>query len=165
VVALGNHELDYGLPHLLFLEKMANFPIINANLYIKKYFKRLMRPYLIMNVDGFDVMFIGIITEKVLDSIRRDSQIGTFITLEDAAAETGRICDAYKDEDIDLTILLTHIGIESDMALAAMLKPEWGVDMILGAIRTPIWNNLLWSIISLSLRLQWELIKLGASIF
>jgi len=132
VVTLGNHELDYGLPHLLFLEKMANFPIINANLYIKKYFKRLMRPYLIINVDGFDVLFIGIITEKVLDSIRRDSQIGTFITLEDAAAETGRICDAYKDEDIDLTILLTHIGIESDMALAAMLKPEWGVDMILG---------------------------------
>ncbi|MEG4444117.1 metallophosphoesterase [Microcoleus sp. AT9_B5] len=31
VVTLGNHELDYGLPHLLFLEKMANFPIVNAN--------------------------------------------------------------------------------------------------------------------------------------
>ncbi len=132
VVTLGNHELDYGLPHLLFLEKMANFPIINANLYIKKYFKRLMQPYFIKNVDGFDILFIGIVTEKVLDTIRRDTQIGTFITLEDAAAETGRICDAYKDEDIDLTILLTHIGIESDMALAAMLKPEWGVDMILG---------------------------------
>lgn len=132
VVTLGNHELDYGLPHLLFLEKMANFPIINANLYIKKYFKRLMQPYFIKNVDGFDILFIGIVTEKVLDTIRRDTQIGTFITLEDAAAETGRICDAYKDEDIDLTILLTHIGIESDMALAAMLKPEWGIDMILG---------------------------------
>ena len=26
VVSLGNHELDYGLPHLLFLEKIANFP-------------------------------------------------------------------------------------------------------------------------------------------
>ena len=24
VVALGNHEFDYGLPHLLFLEKVAN---------------------------------------------------------------------------------------------------------------------------------------------
>ena len=35
VVALGNHEFDYGLPHLLFLEKMANFPVVNANLYIK----------------------------------------------------------------------------------------------------------------------------------
>ena len=43
VVTLGNHEFDYGLPHLLFLEKMANFPIVNANLYITKYNKRLMR--------------------------------------------------------------------------------------------------------------------------
>ena len=60
VVTLGNHELDYGLPHLLFLEKMANFPIVNANLYIKKYNKRLMNPYVILNVDGFDIMFIGI---------------------------------------------------------------------------------------------------------
>ena len=63
VVTLGNHELDYGLPHLLFLEKMANFPIVNANLYIKKYNKRLMNPYLILNVDGFDIMFIGIVTD------------------------------------------------------------------------------------------------------
>ncbi|MFB8787774.1 MAG: metallophosphoesterase [Potamolinea sp.] len=47
VVTLGNHELDYGLPHLLFLEKMANFPIVNANLYITKYNKRLMNPYII----------------------------------------------------------------------------------------------------------------------
>ena len=66
VVTLGNHELDYGFPHLLFLEKMANFPIVNANLYIKKYGKRLMNPYIILNVDGFDVMFIGIVTEEVL---------------------------------------------------------------------------------------------------
>ena len=55
VVSLGNHEFDYGLPHLLFLEKMANFPIVNANLYIKKYNKRLMRPYIILNMAGFDI--------------------------------------------------------------------------------------------------------------
>ena len=54
-VALGNHEFDYGLPHLLFLEKMANFPIVNANLYIKKYNKRLMNPYLIVKKAGFDI--------------------------------------------------------------------------------------------------------------
>lgn len=132
VVTLGNHELDYGLPHLLFLEKMANFPIVNANLYIKKYHKRLMRPYVILNVDGFDIMFIGIITETVLQSIQQDRDIGAFITLEDAATEVGRICNAYRNEDIDLTILLTHIGFESDKELAAMLDPEWGVDIIIG---------------------------------
>ncbi len=132
VVTLGNHELDYGLPHLLFLEKLANFPIVNANLYIKKYHKRLMRPYLILNVDGFDILFIGIITESVLNSLKMDNDISSFVGLEDAAAEVGKICNAYKDDDIDLTVLLTHIGFESDKELAAMLDPEWGVDMIIG---------------------------------
>ena len=132
VVTLGNHELDYGFPHLLFLEKMANFPIVNANLYIKKYSKRLMNPYIILNVDGFDIMFIGIVTEEVLSSLKLDTSIGTFVGLEDAAAEVGKICNTYKNEDIDLTILLTHIGFEEDKKLAAMLDPEWGVDIIIG---------------------------------
>ncbi|MFA5629759.1 MAG: bifunctional UDP-sugar hydrolase/5'-nucleotidase [Dehalococcoidales bacterium] len=131
-VCLGNHEFDYGLPQLLFLEKMANFPIVNANLYIRKYGKRLMKPYLILRVDGFDIMFIGIITEKVLDSLKKEQLIGSFISLEDAANEVGIITDAYKNDDIDLTILLTHIGHESDIELAKILNPEWGVDIILG---------------------------------
>ncbi len=132
VVTLGNHELDYGFPHLLLLEKMANFPIVNANLYIKKYNKRLMNPYVILNVDGFDIMFIGITTEEVLKSLKLDASIGTFISLEDAAGEVGKICNAYKNDDIDLTVILTHIGFEEDKKLAALLDPEWGVDMIIG---------------------------------
>jgi 5'-nucleotidase / UDP-sugar diphosphatase len=132
VVSLGNHEFDYGLPHLLFLEKMANFPIVNANLYIKKYNKRLMRPYVILKKAGFDILFTGIITDKVIDSIKSDKLVGSFISLEDAAQEVGKITNAYKNNDIDLTVLLTHIGYESDLELAKMLKPEWGVDMIIG---------------------------------
>jgi 5'-nucleotidase / UDP-sugar diphosphatase len=132
VVALGNHEFDYGLPHLLFLEKMANFPVVNANLYIKGYNKRLMLPYLIMERDGFKVLFTGIITEKILDSLSRDDPVTSFITLEEASREVGKIMNAYKHDDIDLTVLLTHIGLESDRELAAMLDPEWGVDMIIG---------------------------------
>lgn len=132
VVALGNHEFDYGLPHLLFLEKMANFPIVNANLYIKPYHKRLMSPYLIIKKDGFDILFTGILTEKVIDSIKQDELIGSFVTLEEASQEVGRICNAYKKDDIDLTILLTHIGFESDIELARMLNKQWGVDMMIG---------------------------------
>ncbi|MFZ2258754.1 MAG: bifunctional UDP-sugar hydrolase/5'-nucleotidase [Clostridiaceae bacterium] len=132
VVTLGNHELDHGLPHLLFLEKMANFPIVNANLYIKQYGKRLMTPYLITELGGYNILFIGIITESVLDSLAQDELIGTFVSIEDAAIEVGKICNAYKREDIDLTIALTHIGFESDIELARLLKPEWGVDLIIG---------------------------------
>lgn len=129
VATLGNHEFDYGLPHLLFLEKMANFPTVNANLYIKKYHKRLMQPYVILNKAGFDILFIGIITDDVIDSLKRD-EIGSFVSLEQASNEVGRITNAYKNDDIDLTILLTHIGFEVDKELARMLEPEWGIDMI-----------------------------------
>jgi 5'-nucleotidase len=132
VVALGNHEFDYGLPHLLFLEKMANFPIVNANLYIKKYNKRLMKPFHIINKAGFDILFTGIITEKIMDSLKMDKLIGSFVTLEEASNEVGKICNAYKNDDIDLTIILSHIGYDSDVELAKMLNPEWGVDMIIG---------------------------------
>jgi 5'-nucleotidase len=132
VVSLGNHELDYGLEHLLFLEKMANFPIVNANLYIKKYHKRLMQPHIVLKKGGLSILFIGIITEKVMDSISRDSTIGSFISLEEASAEVGRICDVYKNDDIDLTVLLTHIGFDSDKELARLLNPAWGVDLIIG---------------------------------
>jgi 5'-nucleotidase len=132
VVALGNHEFDYGLPQLLFLERVANFPIVNANLYIKPYGKRLMKPFYIIKKAGLDLLFTGIITEKVMDALKLDQLIGSFITLEEAGREVGKICNAYRNDDIDLTILLTHIGYESDIELAKMLKPEWGVDLIIG---------------------------------
>ncbi len=132
VVALGNHEFDYGLPHLLFLEKMANFPIVNANLYVKNYHRRLMNPYKIIKKAGMEILFTGIITDKVIDSISQDKLIGSFVSLEEASSEVGKICNAYKNDDIDLTILLTHIGIDSDQELAKLLKPEWGVDLIIG---------------------------------
>ncbi len=132
VATLGNHEFDYGLPHLLFLEKLANFPIVNANLYIKKHFKRLMQPYTIINKSGLDVMFIGAITENVIHALSSDEQIGSFITMREIRDEVGRITNAYRNDDIDLTVILSHIGYESDLELAEMLDPEWGVDMIIG---------------------------------
>jgi 5'-nucleotidase len=131
VVTLGNHELDYGLAHLLFLEKMARFPIVNANLYIKKYHKRLMRPCLTLDVADFRFLFIGIITEDTLAKLRSD-EIGTFVNVEDAVPAVGRMCNAYRHQDIDLTVLLTHIGFEQDKRLAALLDPDWGVDLIIG---------------------------------
>ena len=132
VVTLGNHEVDYGVAHLLFLEKCAEFPIINANLHIKTNNARLFDPCYVMEIDGMKVLFIGILTEVALAQCKTDGLIGTFVTLEDAAEEVGRICNTYNAIDIDFTVLLTHIGFEEDKALAALLDPAWGVDVIIG---------------------------------
>lgn len=132
VVTLGNHEVDYGIAHLLFLEKCAKFPIINANFHVKTNNARLFRPYLIKEIDGMKILFIGILTEQVLDQTKNDGLVGTFVNINEAADEVGRICNAYNSLDIDLTVLLTHIGFEEDKQLAAKLDPEWGVDIIIG---------------------------------
>jgi 5'-nucleotidase/UDP-sugar diphosphatase len=67
-----------------------------------------------------------------MDMLKTDNTLSSFITLQEAAAEVGKICNAYKNDDIDLTVLLTHIGFESDKELASPLDPAWGVDMIIG---------------------------------
>ncbi len=132
VVTIGNHEVDYGLAHLLFLEKCANFPIINANLYLKHNGRRLFHSHRILEIDGMKILFIGILTEEVLQKTKLEKLIGTLVDIREAAAEVGRICDAYQTEDIDFTVLLTHVGIEADQQLAAILDPRWGVDLIIG---------------------------------
>ena len=53
VATIGNHEVDYGLAHLLFLEKCANFPIINANFHIRSNHKRLFQPHYIAEIDTY----------------------------------------------------------------------------------------------------------------
>lgn len=132
VATLGNHEIDYGIGHLLFLEKCARFPIINANLYLTTNQIRLFNSHIILEVGGMRVLFIGVLTEEVLATARKERLIGSFINVHDAAAEVGRICNAHRTEDIDLTVLLTHIGFEEDKKLAALLDPRWGVDLIIG---------------------------------
>ena len=132
VVTLGNHEVDYGLAHLLFLEKCAKFPIINANMFLTSNGTRLFNSHKIIEIDGMKIMFIGILTEDVLEYTRNEKLISTLVGIKDAAEEVGRICMAYQTEDIDLTVLLTHIGYENDQKLAAQLDPDWGVDLIIG---------------------------------
>lgn len=132
VVSLGNHEVDYGIAHLLFLEKCCKFPIVNANVYIKTMGTRLFNSHKILELDGMKILVIGILTEEIMGRAKKDKLMGTFIDVADAAQEVGVICDSYKNVDIDFTILLTHIGYENDIELAKELNPEWGVDVIIG---------------------------------
>lgn len=132
VVTIGNHETDYGLSHLLFIEKCAKFPIINANLYIKMNGARLFKPYHIIEIDGMKVLFIGILTEEVMNSAANEKIIGSLVDIQDAVKEIEKICNAFNGTDIDFTVLLTHIGFENDKKLAAKLDPSLGVDVIIG---------------------------------
>lgn len=132
VVTIGNHEIDYGISHLLFLEKCAKFPIINANLHITTNNARLFKSHHIIEIDGMRILFIGVLTDTVVSMARKEAFIGGLVDVCDAVAEVERICNAYNSLDIDCTVLLTHIGFEEDKILASQLDPSLGVDIIIG---------------------------------
>ena len=132
VATIGNHEVDYGIAHMLFLEKCAKFPIVNANLFVTMNNQRLFTPYINLTIDGLKILVIGILTDEVLASTRREKIIGSFIDVKEAAREVGIICDNYRTVSTDMTILMTHVGLEKDVELAGLLDPSWGVDMIIG---------------------------------
>ena len=96
VVTLGNHEVDYGLAHLLFIEKCANFPIINANMYIKSNHARLFQPMHIAHLDGMKILFIGVLTEETLAKTSQD-EIGAFINIKEAGKEVDENDENGKD--------------------------------------------------------------------
>ena len=100
VACLGNHELDYGIAHLLFLEKCASFPIVNANIYIKTTGTRLFNSHTILEVGGMKILFIGLLTEEIMAGAKSDMLLGTFIGVEDAAKEVGRIINSYKTTQV-----------------------------------------------------------------
>ena len=101
-------------------------------MYITTNGVRLFKSHIIKEIGGMKILFIGLLTEEVLHSTKRDKLIGSFVDVHEAAAEVGRICDSYRTEDIDFTVLLTHIGFEADIDLAKTLDPRWGVDIIIG---------------------------------
>ena len=85
-----------------------------------------------IEIDGMKILFIGIVTEQVLANTKNEGLVGTFVDVEEASREVGRICNTYNSIDIDYTVLLTHIGWEEDHKLAELLDPAWGVDVIIG---------------------------------
>ncbi len=132
VATIGNHEVDYGLAHLLFLDKCATFPLICANLFVTLNNQRLFDPYLNVEVGGMKILFIGILTDEVIASTKQEKIIGSFVDVEQAAKEIGIICDNYRTTSTDMTIVLSHIGLELDRKLAELLDPAFGVDFIIG---------------------------------
>ncbi|MCR5304696.1 MAG: bifunctional metallophosphatase/5'-nucleotidase [Lachnospiraceae bacterium] len=132
VFAIGNHELDYGLSHLLFLEKCADFPIICGNIYIRELNRRLFSAYMDVIKDGVRVRFIGLLTESIAGRISQEDIIDEAVRVRPALDELSRISRETAYDPADITILLTHLGIEEDKILASALDPGMNIDFMIG---------------------------------
>lgn len=60
-ISLGNHELDYGLAHLLVFKECIDASTLNANLHVIQAGRMLFEPSRILEANGVRMLTIGLI--------------------------------------------------------------------------------------------------------
>ena len=135
IMSIGNHELDYGIAHLMFASRYADFPIINANFRMRKNNRTMFKPYTKLEMGGLRVLAIGLITKDIVDQTKAEGLVGTYVTVNDPVDEVREVIEQVRAKGWvqDITVLMTHIGHDSDIELARALDPSLGVRMIIGA--------------------------------
>lgn len=131
-LSLGNHEMEYGLAHLLMFKECIMTPILCANLLVQPLDKPLFEPSRVFDIDGMRILVIGVIPEHFVNSIMADEFCSTMLTYRDSYEAIRAEQRKHKDEIIDLTILMSHYGIEGDRMLARDMPDDIRADIILG---------------------------------
>ena len=138
----GNHEFDYGMERFLELTEKANFPYVCCNFYHEG--KPVFQPYVIKEVDGVKVAFVGVTTPKTLTSSTptyfQDAN-GEFVYgfLQDETGEgvynaVQNAADSARAEGADYVVLLAHLGLEEECrpwTYADVISHTSGIDVLL----------------------------------
>jgi 5'-nucleotidase len=111
-MALGNHEFDFGVGNLVRLVKLAKFPVLAANVSGLRYVK----PYVLLGPPRVPcrIAVIGLVTPETPRITGPGATRG--VRFSDPKAATRAL---MQEVAADLYIVVSHIGREDDLKLAA----------------------------------------------
>ncbi|MHC4470675.1 MAG: bifunctional metallophosphatase/5'-nucleotidase [Planctomycetota bacterium] len=124
--AIGNHEFDYGWRLIEEYRRIASFPILCANATGPKDAVLADAPYRVLDADGVRVAVIGVVTPGTPEITAGGATDG--VTFRPAAEAIRPLLPELAKKS-DLVVVLSHLGLEGDRALAAAV-PE--IDVIVG---------------------------------
>lgn len=127
-MAVGNHDLDFGLPHLARLGKLAGFPLLCSNLRAREH-PLPCRAWVVASVGDLAVGLLGLLGHRNFpDSFNRD--VVAQLALTDPAETARRLARVLRsDHGADLVVAVTHMETAEDLEL---LAAETGIDVIVG---------------------------------
>ncbi|MEZ9339244.1 bifunctional UDP-sugar hydrolase/5'-nucleotidase UshA [Vibrio splendidus] len=143
-MALGNHEFDNSLDVLDMQAKLADFPMLAANIYIKDgdtvTDERLFSPYKVFTINGLKVAVIGLTTKDTAKLVNPDN-VATIHFADPQIEIKKAIKEIEANEMVDLIFATTHMGhyangqhgseAPGDVLLARSLE-EGQLDAIIG---------------------------------
>lgn len=118
VVTLGNHEFDKGPKVLRSMIEGSEFEWVCANVKVLSGMKQI-KPYHIIKYKGAKIGFAGVVTTDMGGRpAGNKSSYETFAFTPDS--ESAYMVGERLDNRSDFSILLSHMGLESDERLVAM---------------------------------------------
>ncbi len=125
-MTLGNHEFDYGMPRLMELIKDLQSTVISCNIVHTKDKKPYFTPYVIKEIQGVKIAFVGITTpESLTKSVPAyfQDEKGQYIVSfseggkgMDLYAIIQKNVDAARAQGAHVVIALAHLGMDEESA-------------------------------------------------
>lgn len=144
VVAIGNHEFDYGVPRLKSLVKSMNAKVVASNFVKKSTGKPVFRSYTIKTYGKKKVAFVGVTTpESITKSTPAyfQNSKGEFIydfygdsTGKLLAERVQKVVNTARKNGADYVVALTHMGTEgvtTQWDVQHLIKNTYGIDVVL----------------------------------
>lgn len=128
LMAIGNHEFDYGQDALKERMKEARFPLVGANIIDEKSGEPFANSYAVFNVGGVKLGVLGLSPQETPIVTHPKNVIG--LKFDDPIQKAAEIAQILKDvEKVDIIVALTHIGFENDKKLAEAVP---AINLIIG---------------------------------
>jgi len=126
-MAPGNHEFQWPSVDTLRNIRDSRFPWVCANLCDEKTGKLFFEPYVIRDIEGVRVAFLGLISQLV-NSPPYKARIELGLTATEPIEAAKKIVPEIRQK-ADIVICLSHLGVSIDQTLARTVP---GIDIILG---------------------------------
>ncbi|RIV16432.1 bifunctional metallophosphatase/5'-nucleotidase [Mycoplasmopsis gallopavonis] len=137
-IAIGNHEFDYGLDHILSLDHDSKTPFLSGNITYNhnvpdKENQDVFKPYIVKNINGYKIAIMGITTPDTAYTSHPSNSVNVnFIDPVEAAKKV--VKQIQDKEKVNFIIALTHLGVGRDIEKwdsTYLAKNVPGIDLIL----------------------------------
>ena len=103
---IGNHEFEYNWEPLVEIIPRANFPVLNANIFIEKTGKLIAQPYAVLEKSGVKIGLIGVMgIDAFYNTMAPFHRTG--LSIKDPTETAQYWADKIRDS-VDMIVVLTH---------------------------------------------------------
>lgn len=131
-MAVGRMDLAIGLDEMRMRQEEATFPFLSANIADEESAELFFDPYVVLDRQGLRIAIIGLSEPEaiVVPLLKVRAKV-----LEPAAAIEGLVAELRPE--VDLVVVLSHLGLDPDKALAEAIP---GIDIIIGGNTRQLMN-------------------------